>query len=344
MPTTRLRYTVEQQAWTIDPANPSAAAGEDVRKRPAAAARSWRRGGGRRRWRRVAGAAATAGRRRRVRTGAGPIALRDVPRPLPRGAGAHGVREAARGSVQGRDVRLDGVSARRSGVPRAESRDPSRAADRPAGAAGRRRRSRACSSIRTCGPTGVVWHPSGAARRVPRRHDWRDELKYERPDIWIGQRRRQAHAADRRRLRARRSRVLAGRQVPVVRADVRHRHDHRQEAEPRRAARSVRRARSTAAAQPINLTAKWDLEPGRRRWSPDSRFVYFTAGIGGETHLFRVSVPRRRRSSRSRKASAASTASSFDRDFTNDRLHGRRATTRRATSTSRTSTAPASGG
>jgi len=42
------------------------------------------------------------------------------------------------------------------------------------------------------------------------------------------------------------------------------------------------------SGQPINLTASWDLEPSNARWSPDSRFIYFTAEIGGETHLFRV--------------------------------------------------------
>jgi dipeptidyl aminopeptidase/acylaminoacyl peptidase len=43
--------------------------------------------------------------------------------------------------------------------------------------------------------------------------------------------------------------------------------------------------------QEINLTAKWDLEPGDSRWSPDGRHLYFTAPSGGETHLFRVGVP-----------------------------------------------------
>ena len=41
---------------------------------------------------------------------------------------------------------------------------------------------------------------------------------------------------------------------------------------------------------PVNLTASWDLSPGRPRWSPDSQYIYFTAGIGGGTHLFRVSA------------------------------------------------------
>ena len=38
----------------------------------------------------------------------------------------------------------------------------------------------------------------------------------------------------------------------------------------------------------VNLTADWDLRPGSPRWSPDGRHLYFTAGIGGETHLFRA--------------------------------------------------------
>ncbi|HSC29756.1 MAG TPA: S9 family peptidase, partial [Vicinamibacterales bacterium] len=49
--------------------------------------------------------------------------------------------------------------------------------------------------------------------------------------------------------------------------------------------------RPLPGGEPVNLTANWDLDPGGTRWSPDSRFLYFTAGIGGETHLFRVSVP-----------------------------------------------------
>ena len=37
-----------------------------------------------------------------------------------------------------------------------------------------------------------------------------------------------------------------------------------------------------------NLTADWDLIPGGPSWAPDGRHVYFSAGIGGDTHLFRV--------------------------------------------------------
>lgn len=39
-----------------------------------------------------------------------------------------------------------------------------------------------------------------------------------------------------------------------------------------------------------NLTSEWDLRPGEPRWSPDGRFIYFEAGIRGNSHLFRVPV------------------------------------------------------
>jgi dipeptidyl aminopeptidase/acylaminoacyl peptidase len=38
------------------------------------------------------------------------------------------------------------------------------------------------------------------------------------------------------------------------------------------------------------LTADWDYLPAGARWSPDGRYVYFTGGIGGTNHLFRVPV------------------------------------------------------
>ncbi len=39
-----------------------------------------------------------------------------------------------------------------------------------------------------------------------------------------------------------------------------------------------------------NLTSGWDLMPGAPSWSPDGQYVYFTSGVGGNTHLFRVSA------------------------------------------------------
>jgi dipeptidyl aminopeptidase/acylaminoacyl peptidase len=37
------------------------------------------------------------------------------------------------------------------------------------------------------------------------------------------------------------------------------------------------------------LTADWDYLPAAPRWSPDGKYVYFSGGIGGTNHLFRVS-------------------------------------------------------
>ncbi len=37
-----------------------------------------------------------------------------------------------------------------------------------------------------------------------------------------------------------------------------------------------------------NLTSDWDMLPGAPSISPDARFVYFSAGVGGNAHLFRL--------------------------------------------------------
>jgi dipeptidyl aminopeptidase/acylaminoacyl peptidase len=46
-----------------------------------------------------------------------------------------------------------------------------------------------------------------------------------------------------------------------------------------------------AGGKEINLTANWDYLPQGAFWGADGKYVYFTGGIGGTTHLFRVSVP-----------------------------------------------------
>jgi dipeptidyl aminopeptidase/acylaminoacyl peptidase len=38
-----------------------------------------------------------------------------------------------------------------------------------------------------------------------------------------------------------------------------------------------------------NLTAEWDYLPTNANWSPDGKYIYFSGGVGGTTHLFRVS-------------------------------------------------------
>jgi dipeptidyl aminopeptidase/acylaminoacyl peptidase len=48
--------------------------------------------------------------------------------------------------------------------------------------------------------------------------------------------------------------------------------------------------RPVGGGEPVNLTADFDLDVGTPRWSPDSRYLYFTTGIGGAIHLFRVAA------------------------------------------------------
>ncbi len=47
---------------------------------------------------------------------------------------------------------------------------------------------------------------------------------------------------------------------------------------------------STGGGGERNLTADWDYLPAGARWSPDSKYVYFTGGVGGTVHLFRAPV------------------------------------------------------
>ena len=42
--------------------------------------------------------------------------------------------------------------------------------------------------------------------------------------------------------------------------------------------------------EPANLTAEWDLRPGAPMWSADGADILFSAGIAGDSHLFRASA------------------------------------------------------
>jgi len=45
---------------------------------------------------------------------------------------------------------------------------------------------------------------------------------------------------------------------------------------------------ANGVGNPINLTTDWDYLPTQPFWSEDGKYVYFTGGIGGTQHLFRV--------------------------------------------------------
>ena len=138
-------------------------------------------------------------------------------------------------------------------------------------------------------PTNLVWHPSGNQLAFVADPDWRNELKYESPDLYsvtaTGQVTRLTndgyvysnleYSPDGQFLAYSRS---FGTEM-VIGQKLNH-------GGPRDLF-----IRPTAGGEPINLTANWDLEPGNARFSPDGKFIYFPAGIGGEEQLFRVSVP-----------------------------------------------------
>jgi dipeptidyl aminopeptidase/acylaminoacyl peptidase len=138
-------------------------------------------------------------------------------------------------------------------------------------------------------PADLAWHPGGALLAFVADPDWRDDLQYEDPDLWTV--------------------TLDGRITRItddayVHADPQFSPDGKYLSYTRTFGTDMiiqqklnhggprdLYIRPVAGGAPVNLTAKWDLEPGTARWSLDSRFIYFTAAIGGENHLFRTSVP-----------------------------------------------------
>ncbi|HVL66235.1 MAG TPA: S9 family peptidase [Vicinamibacterales bacterium] len=138
-------------------------------------------------------------------------------------------------------------------------------------------------------PAGLAWHPDGSTIAFTADPKWRDPLLYSRSDIWtvtmdgaVRQVTRDTYnyagltySPD--------GRYLAYTRTYGTDMVIRQKLNH---GGPRDLY-----VRPAAGGEPVNLTADWDLEPGEARWSPDSRHLYFTATIGGETHLFRVNAP-----------------------------------------------------
>src|SRR6185503_6834380 len=139
-------------------------------------------------------------------------------------------------------------------------------------------------------PTGLVWHPDSQRLAFLADQDFRNEQAYERTDIWtlsVGG--KAARLTSDGYVHSDLDFSPDGKYLSYARTFgtdkvINEKLNH---GGPRDL--FVRAADGTGA--PINLTAEWDLEPGATTWSPDSRFIYFTAAIGGETQLFRVSAP-----------------------------------------------------
>ncbi len=138
-------------------------------------------------------------------------------------------------------------------------------------------------------PSGLAWNPSGTMLVFLADPDWRDELKFESPDLW-------SVTSDGKVTRltndgyvysdagfSRDGKYISYVRDPGTDMIIQKKLNH--------GGPSDLFIRPAAGGQPINLTATWDLEPGATHWAPDGRFIYFTAATGGESHLFRTSVP-----------------------------------------------------
>jgi dipeptidyl aminopeptidase/acylaminoacyl peptidase len=135
-------------------------------------------------------------------------------------------------------------------------------------------------------PTNIAWAPSGSLLAYTADPDWRDELKYDSPDLWtVTTSGVVSRLTDDGYVYSDVGFSPDGRFISYTRTFgtdmiIQQKLNH--------GGSEDLFIRPLTGGEPINLTAKWDLEPGTPHWSPDSRFIYFTAATGGETHLFRV--------------------------------------------------------
>jgi dipeptidyl aminopeptidase/acylaminoacyl peptidase len=138
-------------------------------------------------------------------------------------------------------------------------------------------------------PSNLAWHPSGATLAFTADENWKSEQTYENPDIFTvtpeGKVHRVtndgfvwsslAYSPDGQFLLAERTFGTG----MIIDQKLNHGGSNDLILWP-----------ASGPGSPINLTETWDLEPNAPRWSPDSRHIYFTAGVGGATHLFRVAA------------------------------------------------------
>ena len=137
-------------------------------------------------------------------------------------------------------------------------------------------------------PSGLQWHPSGDRLLFTADSLYREERRYGRNDIWTvtldGGVRRLTPTDDYTRSGARYS--PDGRWILYTRS---HATDAVIAKRMNHGGPTDLVVMPTAGGRETVLTSAWDYLPSGAQWSPDGRFIYFTGGIGGTTHLFRVS-------------------------------------------------------
>ncbi len=249
----RLEYVAERRQWSIDPATPSAAPRENVRAASVAApgggrgGRGGRGGGG--------GGAGAPGTPSPDGKWIARTVNADQPRPEPSTATDFERRHEERF----KGVTFDWKDFQRDGQP-FPAPDPTagpaqRIEVQPAG--GGERRVLVDKDLR---PTDLAWHPSGQTIAFTADAGWRNDLKYNRADLWTvtldGQLTR---LTDDGYVHSDVDYSPDGKYLSV-RAIVRHRHDHREEAESWRAARHLHPARRRRRA------CEPDGELGSRPW------------------------------------------------------------------------------
>jgi len=282
----RLQYSRDQQQWTIDPSKPSESA---VRVESPERGGRGGRGGGRGR----GAATATPSPDGRWRA-----ELRDKPQTKNEPQYASDFEKRHQQRFEGaifdwKDFQRDGQP---FPVPDPRARPAVQIVVTPTGPG--EPKTLVDADLR---PSAIAWHSDGQRLAFVADPDWRDELKYESPDLWTvtidGTVSRLTNdgyvysdpefSPDGKYLSYART---FGTDM-IIQQKLNHGGPRDLFIRPVTEGLARRSSERAESGEPVNLTAKWDLEPGSAQWSPDSRFIYFTAAIGGENHLFRTSVP-----------------------------------------------------
>jgi dipeptidyl aminopeptidase/acylaminoacyl peptidase len=162
-------------------------------------------------------------------------------------------------------------------------------------------------------PSGIEWSPDGSTLLFTADSGYRNERLYEKGDIYTASRdgvvRRLTNDREMNYTNARYSPdgkwILYTRQLSTN-AVIAKRLDH--------GGATDLAVIPAGGGLEKNLTADWDYLPTGATWSPDSKYVYFSGGIGGTTHLFRVS-PTSARVEQVTKGERRIGAISFDRTY-----------------------------